>query len=108
MLKVSTAAQRSPRWPLKFCQAVSFALHRLRIPYSHPVISIVNTRKAYSEKSNRCDDAPVLRACQALDGAARKAGFGDGTAAFSVELLGSHGLKLKSVEILDSCQFYGI
>jgi hypothetical protein len=64
-------------------------IHRLRIPHIRLIIFVLDTGKTYSEKTDGCDDAPVLCACETLDGAARKAGLG-GAATLSVQLLGSH------------------
>lgn len=69
-------------------RAQACLLHRLRIPHIHLIIVI--PRRAYGKEANRCDYTPVLRACETLDGVAREAGLGDGAAALSVELLGSH------------------
>ena len=60
----------------------------------------------YCEKTDRCDDAPVLRACETLDGVARKAGLGDGAAALSVELLRRHCVRycgLSDTALVSSC-----
>ena len=67
-------------------------IHRLRIPHIRLIILALDTGKTYSEKTDGCDDTPVLCARETLDGAARKAGL-DG-AALSIELLRSHCIKV--------------
>lgn len=77
------------RWRLQRYARGCIVTLRLRIPHIHLIIFALDTREAYSKKTDGCDDAPVLRACETLDGAARKAGLG-GAAAPSVQLFGSH------------------
>lgn len=68
----------------RICTCASSAPHPA---YSSHHLQVGDT---YCEKTDCCYDTPVLRACETLDGATREAGFGDGAAAPSVELLGRH------------------
>jgi hypothetical protein len=74
---------RSGRYALAAANVCNrcICIHRLRIPHIRLIIFALDTGKAYSEKTDGCDDAPVLCACETLDGAA---------ATLSVQLLGSH------------------
>jgi hypothetical protein len=87
MLLVSTVARRRSLRP---CEAGACTLRRLRIPHIHLIISVLDTSWTYSKEANRCDKASVLRACEALDGALRKAGLGERATTLSVELLRRH------------------
>lgn len=72
---------------------------RLRILHIHLIIFDLDTRYAYSEEADSCDDTPVLGACEALDGALREAGLRNG-ATLSIQLLGWHDVVLDSLGVL--------